>query len=73
MQPACSRKYVTLWSDNVEYGSPSGPRQGRRDGDRVLAPTQLTRQGCDRKGRRALPCSHCYRSRYPGFSCITAC
>src|ERR1051325_9841911 len=61
----------TLWSENVEYGSPSGSGEGCRDGDGVLTSTQLSRQGCDRKGRSALPGRHGYRSWYPGFSCVT--
>ena len=62
---------VTLWSDNVEYGSPSGSCQGRRDGDWVLSTTQLTRQGCDRKRRSALSGRHGYRLRYTRFSRVT--
>ena len=63
---------VELWSENVEYRRPTGSRQGRRDGDRVLSSTQLPRQSCDRKGRRTLPGRHSYRLRHPRFSCITA-
>ena len=34
---------IQLWSENIEYGCPAGPREGCRDGDRVLPSTQLTR------------------------------
>src|SRR6185369_4801995 len=61
-----------LWSYYIEYGSPSGSGQRCRDGDRVLAAAKLSRQGCDREGRRTLPSRHCYRRRYTSFSRVTA-
>src|ERR1043165_3435553 len=59
-------------SEDIEYGSPAGSGESRRDGDRVLTSAQLSRQGCDREGRRILSSRDRYRSRYSGFSRVTA-